>query len=93
MSGFQQRQMYRDPIAVAHSQLLLAGNENATVIKADMTEPDTIFGDPELPALLDFELVDPGLVACALWRPEGRGDISDDPAMNALMYAGVGRKS
>ncbi len=167
----------RDPVAVAHSQLLLAGNENATVIRADMTEPDAIFGSPELPELLDldqpvgllmllmlhwvpdeedpaglltryrdalasgsylaithvtddyqdeetltgatdvvkqsrsrdqmnprpraevrsmfgdFELVEPGLVACAMWRSEGRGDISDDPAMNALMYAGVGRKS
>ncbi|MBE1494384.1 trans-aconitate methyltransferase [Amycolatopsis lexingtonensis] len=39
-----------------------------------------------------FELVDPGVVGCAMWKPEGAGDMSDDPAINALPYAGVGRK-
>jgi hypothetical protein len=39
-----------------------------------------------------FELVDPGLVGCAMWRPEGAGDMSESPEINALPYAGVGRK-
>lgn len=39
-----------------------------------------------------FDLVDPGLVGCALWRPEGPGDMSDNPEINTLPYAGVGRK-
>ena len=41
----------------------------------------------------DFELVEPGLVGFAEWRPSGPGDISDDPAMNRLAYGGVARKS
>ncbi|WP_326952701.1 SAM-dependent methyltransferase [Amycolatopsis sp. NBC_01286] len=39
-----------------------------------------------------FDLVEPGLVGCAMWNPEGAGDMSDDPAINVLPYAGVGRK-
>jgi hypothetical protein len=41
----------------------------------------------------DFELIEPGLVGCALWRPGGPGDISDSADMNMLVYAGVGRKN
>lgn len=43
-----------EPVAVAHSQLLLEGNDNATVIQADMREPDTILRHPETRRLLDF---------------------------------------
>jgi hypothetical protein len=39
-----------------------------------------------------FDLVEPGLVGCAMWNPQGAGDMSDDPAINTLPYAGVGRK-
>ncbi len=39
-----------------------------------------------------FELVEPGLVGCALWRPSGPGDISDNAEMNTILYGGVGRK-
>lgn len=39
-----------------------------------------------------FEVVEPGVVGCAGWHPEGSGDISDDPGINVLLYAGVGRK-
>lgn len=39
-----------------------------------------------------FELVEPGLGGCALWRPAGPGDISDSAKMNTLLYGGVGRK-
>lgn len=38
-----------------------------------------------------FEVVAPGIVGCAAWRPEGSGDFSDDPGINVLLYAGVGR--
>ncbi|MBP2323076.1 hypothetical protein JOF56_003461 [Kibdelosporangium banguiense] len=166
----------RDPIAVAHSELMLAGNDKAAVVQADMRDPESILGSPQVRELLDFsqpvgllmllmlhwvpdeddprglldrywaplvagsyfavthatgdnqgehlaeatgvirrsnspdqmnlrtreqikamfgpfELVEPGLVGCAMWRPGGPGDISDDPDMNMLVYAGVGRKS
>ncbi len=171
------RVMYvdRDPVAVAHSQLMLAANDKAAVLQADMRDPETILGSDRVRNLIDFsepagllmllvlhwvpdeadllnllerytaplaagsylaithvsgdnqgdelsvatdaierskspdqvnlrthaeilkmfgdfEVVEPGLVGCALWRPGGPGDISDDPTMNTLVYAGVGRK-
>ncbi len=39
-----------------------------------------------------FELVEPGLVGCAFWRPSGPGDTSDIAEMNTILYGGVGRK-
>ncbi len=39
-----------------------------------------------------FDLVEPGLVGFAHWRPEGPGDLSTNSAVNSLLYAGVGRK-
>jgi hypothetical protein len=166
----------RDPIAVAHSRLLLAGNEHAEIVHADFRDPEKIFTSPDvhrllrldepigmlmvallhwipddadLPALLaeyrrhlsagsylaishltsdqqadridsavgmfnqskgrdqattrtytevkamfgDLELVEPGLVGCALWRPGGPGDMSDHPDSNAQIYGGVARKT
>jgi hypothetical protein len=44
-----------EPIAVAHSELLLADNDNASVIRADLREPETILAAPETRRLLDFE--------------------------------------
>lgn len=165
----------RDAIAVAHSQLMLAGNDRAAIVKADMREPETILDSPEARRLLDlskpvgllmllmvhwipdesdplgllaryreplapgsyfalthatsdqqgerlseaadiierskspdqltvrsharilpmfgeFELVEPGLVGCGMWRPGGPADVTDDSDMNTLVYAGVGRK-
>lgn len=39
-----------------------------------------------------FDLVEPGLVGFAYWRPEEPGDLSTNPAINSLLYAAVGRK-
>jgi hypothetical protein len=38
-----------------------------------------------------FELVTPGVVKAAAWRPAGPGDFSDAPDVNTVLYAGVGR--
>jgi hypothetical protein len=43
-----------DPIVLAHGRELLAGNELATLIQADIREPARILSDPELRALIDF---------------------------------------
>ncbi|WP_410586651.1 SAM-dependent methyltransferase [Amycolatopsis sp. lyj-23] len=166
----------RDPIAVAHSRMLLGASEHATIVHADFADPDAITGDPQVRGLLDsgepigllmvamlhwippesdphgllaqyrdrvptgsylaishlvsdrdsdrinsavgtfnrarghdqattrtygevatmfgdFELIEPGLVGCALWRPGGPGDISDDPRANTQLYGGVARKT
>ncbi len=164
----------RDPIAVAHSKMLLRAHDNATIVHADFTDPGAIFADPDvrrldftepigllMVAMLhwipdasdphtllaeyrrrvppgshlaishmisdqegnrintavgtfnrargqdqattrtyeevatmfgDFELIEPGLVGCALWRPGGPGDISNDPYTNTQLYGGVARK-
>jgi hypothetical protein len=39
-----------------------------------------------------FDLVDPGLVGHAFWRPSRSGDVSDDAHINAISYLGIGRK-
>ena len=43
-----------DPVAVAHSQAILAGNQHAAVIEADLREPGTILAHPVARQLIDF---------------------------------------
>ena len=45
----------KDPVAVAHSELLLHGNEQAAVIHADLRETERILTDPAARRLLDFD--------------------------------------
>jgi SAM-dependent methyltransferase len=44
-----------DPVAVAHSEELLVGNERAMVIQEDLRRPKRILDHPEVRALLDFD--------------------------------------
>jgi SAM-dependent methyltransferase len=44
-----------DPVAVAHSRLILAGNDRATAIQEDLRHADAILGHPDTRALLDFD--------------------------------------
>jgi hypothetical protein len=43
-----------DPVAVAHSRLLLQDNPGAAVIQADLREPEAILAAPETQLLIDF---------------------------------------
>ena len=43
-----------DPVAVAHSRALLARNENATIVQADLREPEKILADAGTRSLIDF---------------------------------------
>lgn len=43
-----------DDVAVAHSRLILQDDPDATVIQADLRQPDTILADPAVQLLLDF---------------------------------------
>lgn len=43
-----------DPVAVAHSEAILAGNELAGVLQADLRQPDKLINHPELRRLLDL---------------------------------------
>jgi len=42
-------------VAVAHSQLMLEGNDNAAVVHADITKPGLVLNDPATKELIDFE--------------------------------------
>ncbi len=44
-----------DPIAVAHSRQLLAGNPRATIIREDIRNIDAILADPRVHELIDFD--------------------------------------
>lgn len=44
-----------DPIAVAHSTAILAGNDDAAAIQADVRDPESILGHPEVERLLDLD--------------------------------------
>ncbi len=43
-----------DPVAVAHSQAVLEGNENADVVAADLRKPAEILASPECGRLIDL---------------------------------------
>jgi len=44
-----------DPVAVAHSQMILQDNDHAAVVDADLTHPDVVLGDPTVRKFLDFD--------------------------------------
>lgn len=44
-----------DPVAVAHSRHILAGNPHATVIGGDLRDIDGVIGHPDVRALLDLD--------------------------------------
>ena len=41
-----------DEVAVAHSRLMLEGNDNATVVAADFCQPEVVLGAPEVREML-----------------------------------------
>ncbi|HKR49422.1 MAG TPA: SAM-dependent methyltransferase [Pseudonocardiaceae bacterium] len=43
-----------DEVAIAHSRIILEGNENATVVAADLCQPATVLGAPAVKRLLDL---------------------------------------
>ena len=44
-----------EPVAVEHSQLILAGHRNTTAVQADARQPRAILAHPQVRALLDFD--------------------------------------
>jgi SAM-dependent methyltransferase len=43
-----------EPVAVAHSELMLEDNENAAILHADLCDPETVLGSQSAARLLDF---------------------------------------
>jgi S-adenosyl methyltransferase len=44
-----------EPVAVAHSEMVLAGNDHAVILQADITEPTVVLNAPETRKTLDFD--------------------------------------
>ncbi len=44
-----------EPVAVAHTELMLADNENAAVVRGDLLEPETLLSSDAARRLLDFD--------------------------------------
>ncbi|MEU8269971.1 SAM-dependent methyltransferase [Sphaerisporangium sp. NPDC049002] len=44
-----------DPVVVVHSEALLEGDERATVIEADMRDPDQVLSHPRLKSLINLD--------------------------------------
>ena len=45
----------RDPVAVAHSQAVLQGNDDADVVAADLLSPQEILASPQVERLIDLK--------------------------------------
>jgi hypothetical protein len=43
-----------DPVAIAHSKAILAGNDHAAIIEADLHQPENILGHADTRRLIDF---------------------------------------
>jgi hypothetical protein len=55
-----------EPVAVAHSRLMLEGNDTVDVVLADLLEPDTVLDSPVVRRLLDFDQPVAVLLLCVL---------------------------
>jgi hypothetical protein len=44
-----------EPVAVAHSELILEGNERATILQADLCDPDTVLHSASAKRLIDWD--------------------------------------
>jgi SAM-dependent methyltransferase len=43
-----------DPVAVAHSRAIVGGNDRVTILQADVRQPESILGSPEVTKLIDL---------------------------------------
>ncbi len=75
----------RDPIAVAHSELMLTGNDRAGIVEGDMRDPDGVLDHPVTRSLLDFDEPVGVLFLLVLhWVAD-----EDDPAALVARYRAV----
>jgi SAM-dependent methyltransferase len=65
-----------DPVAVAHSRAILSGDDRTAVVQGDLRQPEALFEDPSLTAVLDLDRpVAVLMVAVLHFVPD-----ADDPA-------------
>ncbi|MCS7482654.1 SAM-dependent methyltransferase [Umezawaea endophytica] len=71
-----------EPVAVAHGNALLAGNDRAVAVRADLRDPDAVLATPEVRGVLDFDRPIAVLLASVLhFVPDG-----DDPHAAVARY-------
>jgi SAM-dependent methyltransferase len=71
-----------DPVAVAHSRTILAGQDRVAVVQADLRDPDAVLKDPDLRAVLDLtQPVAILMISLLHFVPD-----SDDPAGVIAQY-------
>jgi S-adenosyl methyltransferase len=71
-----------EPVAVAHSRVLLTGNSRVEVLQADVRDPDRILTDPKLHAMIDLsQPVGLLMVSVLPFIPD-----SDEPAKMVARY-------
>jgi SAM-dependent methyltransferase len=70
-------------VAVAHSQLILEGNDNAVMVHADITKPGLVLNDPATQATLDLDKP-VGILAIAIGHY-----VLDDPESVFAAYRDV----
>jgi len=76
-----------DPVAVTHARHLLAGNDNATILDADLRDPDAVLAAADRTGLLDWSRpVGVLLVAVFHFVPD-----SADPAAILRRYCAAAR--
>jgi hypothetical protein len=74
-----------DPISVSHSRAILAGNDRAVAVRADLRDPDSVLGHPEVSGLFDrTRPVAILMVAVLHFVPD-----ADDPAGAVARFAGA----
>ena len=72
----------QEAVAVAHSDLLLADNPQADILRADVRRPSDVLGDPKTTAMLDFSRP----VAILMFAVVHFMDADDDPAKVIKTY-------
>jgi S-adenosyl methyltransferase len=86
---------YRDRLApasyLAITHITIDGNTPGLdeVLRLYRSTPNPAYArshEEVLGLFAGFELVEPGLVGSAYWRPTGPGDLSSDTAMNTVSY-------
>ncbi|MEU8760269.1 SAM-dependent methyltransferase [Streptomyces sp. NPDC048659] len=75
-----------DPVAVAHSRAVLAGDDRSAVLAADLRKPAEILDSPEVARLLDLERPVALLLVAVLHFLE---DAEDPAALVAELLAGL----
>lgn len=95
IAGYRDRLVPGSYLALAHGNADAQVPGTAETIKAYQRTRHPLFlrSYAQIMAICaGFDLVSPGLVGYGHWRPEGPDDYSLDPAINSMLYAGVGRK-